>query len=50
MNKKLTTKAEWAKHLRRWGKRIANKKHRKDNKNLFKELIDVKEKKGDQVS
>jgi len=29
MNKRLTTKAEWAKHLRPYGKRAANKKHRK---------------------
>ena len=35
MNKKLTTKAEWAKHLRRYGKRLANKKHRKANKNAL---------------
>ena len=32
MSKKLTTKGEWAKHLRPYGKRLANKKHRKAHK------------------
>ena len=39
MSKKLTTKGEWAKHLRPYGKRFANKKHRKAHKIALKEAV-----------
>jgi len=41
MSKKLTTKGEWAKHLRSHGKRIANKKHRKAHKISLSSRIEV---------
>ena len=41
MSKKLTTKGEWAKHLRPYGKRLANKKHRKAHKISLSSRIEV---------
>ena len=35
--KKKARKGEWAKHLRPFGKKTANKKHRKMNKAMAKE-------------
>ena len=39
MSKKLIAKGEWAKHLRPYGKRLANKKLRKILKASLKETV-----------